>query len=134
MPADPSGAFLEYHEPDIVKILTLLSFFVALSVSEWLSNKIIRAGLIGQIIVGMIYGVPIGNILAIEWQETFLALGYIGLILVIFEGGLTIRIDLLRQSIALSVIAALLGVLTPIALSFALLCAGFGHGAYFRHL
>ena len=133
MPADPSGAFLEYHEPDIVNILTLISFFVVLSVSEWISNKIFRAGLIGQIIVGMIYGVPIANILAVEWQEAFLALGYIGLILIIFEGGLTIRVDLLRQNLLLSVSAALLGVLTPIALSFALLYAGFGHGAHFFH-
>jgi NhaP-type Na+/H+ or K+/H+ antiporter len=86
MPADPSGAFLEYHEPDIVSILTVISFFILLTVSAWLSNKIFRAGLIGQIVVGLIYGVPIANILPVEWQETFLALGYIGLILIIFEG------------------------------------------------
>jgi hypothetical protein len=36
--------------------------------------------------VGLIYGLPIANILAPDWQETFLALGYIGLILIIFEG------------------------------------------------
>ncbi|KAK0641906.1 Cation/H+ exchanger [Cercophora newfieldiana] len=123
------GAFLEYHEPNITSILTLISFFLFLAIAEWASDKILRAGLIGQIVVGLIYGVPVGNILAIEWQETFLALGYIGLILIIFEGGLTIRLDLLRQNFVLSVVAALLGVLTPIALSFALLYAGFGHGA-----
>ncbi|OIW27102.1 Sodium/hydrogen exchanger [Coniochaeta ligniaria NRRL 30616] len=127
MPADPSGAFLEYHEPDVVSILTLISFFILLAVSEWLSNKIFRAGLIGQIVVGLIYGVPIANILALEWQEAFLALGYVGLILIIFEGGLTIRLDLLRQNLILSILAALLGVLAPISLSFALLYAGFGH-------
>jgi hypothetical protein len=38
-------------------------------------DKVFRAGLIGQIAVGLIYGVPIGNILAREWQEAFLALG-----------------------------------------------------------
>jgi hypothetical protein len=43
-------------------------------------------------------------------------------------GGLTIRLDLIRQNILLSALAALIGVLTPIALSFALLYAGFGHG------
>lgn len=58
-----------------------------------------------------------------------MALGYIGLILIIFEGGLTIRLDLLKQNFILSTVAALMGVLTPIALSFALLYAGFGHGA-----
>ncbi|KAH6631300.1 Cation/H+ exchanger [Chaetomium tenue] len=127
MTADASGGFLAYHEPDIISILTLISFFLFLAIAEWLADKIVRASLIGHIIVGLIYGVPIANILGLDWQATFLALGYIGLILIIFEGGLTIRLDLLRQNLMLSVIAALLGVLTPIALSFALLYAGFHH-------
>jgi NhaP-type Na+/H+ or K+/H+ antiporter len=88
--ADGSGAFLAYHEPSIISILTLISFFFFLAVAEWLADKIIRASLIGHIIVGLIYGVPIGNILALDWQETFLALGYIGLILIIFEGNIII--------------------------------------------
>ncbi|KAK4205004.1 putative Na(+)/H(+) antiporter [Triangularia verruculosa] len=104
---DADGVFLPYHEPG--------------------ADKIFRAGLIGQIIVGLVYGVPLANILQVNWQETFLALGYIGLLLIIFEGGLTIRLDLLRQNFLLSTVAALLGVLTPIALSYALLYAGFGH-------
>ncbi|KAK3991103.1 sodium-hydrogen antiporter [Cladorrhinum sp. PSN332] len=127
--SDDKNAFLAYHEPDIVSILTLISFFLFLGIAEWIADKILRAGLIGQIIVGLIYGVPIANILALDWQETFLALGYIGLILIIFEGGLTIRLDLLLKNFVLSVVAALLGVLTPIVLSFALLHAGFGHTA-----
>ncbi|KAK3323170.1 Cation/H+ exchanger [Cercophora scortea] len=129
MAVGANGDFLEYHEPGIISVLTLISFFVVLAVAEWLSAKIFRAGLIGQIIVGLVYGAPIGNILAWEWQETFLALGYIGLILIIFEGGLTIRLDLLKQNLLLSIIAALVGILAPIALSFALLYAGFGHTA-----
>ncbi|KAK4152966.1 hypothetical protein C8A00DRAFT_15754 [Chaetomidium leptoderma] len=127
MAADASNAFLAYHEPDIVSILTLISFFLFLAIAEWLADKVVRASLIGHIIVGLIYGVPIANILALDWQETFLALGYIGLILIIFEGGLTIRLDLLRQNLLLSIVAALIGILTPIALSFALLNVGFHH-------
>jgi NhaP-type Na+/H+ or K+/H+ antiporter len=65
-----------------------VSFFLFLCVSEWLADKTIGASLIGPIIVGLIYGLPIGNILAPAWQDTFLALGYIGLILIIFEGTL----------------------------------------------
>ncbi|KAK4163348.1 Hsp70 ATPase ssc1 [Cladorrhinum sp. PSN259] len=125
--ADDKNAFLAYHEPDIVSILTLISFFLFLAIAEWVADKVLRAGLIGQIIVGLIYGIPVANILALDWQETFLALGYVGLILIIFEGGLTIRLDLLLRNFMLSVVAALLGVLTPIALSFGLLYAGFGH-------
>lgn len=54
--------------------------------AEWIAGKVIKAGLIGQIIVGLIYGVPIGNILSLDWQTTFVDLGYIGLILIVFEG------------------------------------------------
>lgn len=121
------GDFQAYHEPHVIEILILVSFFLFLALSDWLADKIFRAGLIGQIIVGLVYGVPLANILEINWRETFLALGYVGLLLITFEGGLTIRLDLLRQNFIVSIIAALLGVLTPIALSFALLYAGFGH-------
>jgi hypothetical protein len=54
--------------------------------AEYISAKIIRAGIIGQIAVGIIYGKPLADILEKPWQETFLAVGYIGLILIIFEG------------------------------------------------
>lgn len=70
----------------VIEILILVSFFLFLSFAEWLAGKIVRASLIGQIIVGLLYGVPIANILALDWQTTFLTLGYIGLILIIFEG------------------------------------------------
>ncbi|KAK4666647.1 hypothetical protein QC763_302170 [Podospora pseudopauciseta] len=121
------GGFQAYHQPHVIEILILISFFLFLALSDWLADKIFRAGLVGQIIVGLVYGVPLANILEINWRETFLALGYVGLLLITFEGGLTIRLDLLRQNFILSTIAALFGLLTPIALSFALLYAGFGH-------
>lgn len=105
------SGFLEYHEPNstynrstcfelladscgrtiAVEILVLLSFFFFLALAEWVSDRIFKAGLLGQIIVGVIYGVPVGNIMPIGWQETFVSLGYIGLILIIFEGGLQAR-------------------------------------------
>jgi NhaP-type Na+/H+ or K+/H+ antiporter len=84
--AATAAAFLSYHEPSIIQILVLISFFIFLAFGEWLSNKVFRAGLIGQIIVGLIYGLPLGNVLDIKWQEAFVALGYLGLILIIFEG------------------------------------------------
>lgn len=58
-----------------------------------------------------------------------MALGYIGLILIIFEGGLTIRLDLLKANFFLSVIAAAIGITTPIALCYLILFLGFGYGA-----
>ncbi|KAJ9218081.1 hypothetical protein DTO166G4_472 [Paecilomyces variotii] len=124
-----AGGFLPYHEPSIVKILVLVSFFFFLSLAEWLSAKIIRAGIIGQMAVGIIYGVPLANILDMHWQETFLALGYIGLILIIFQGGLEARLDLLRKNLLLSTLGAATGVCFPIGLSYLLLYLGFGYGA-----
>jgi hypothetical protein len=50
------------------------------------SARIIQAGIIGQIAVGIIYGLPLANILEHHWQDTFRVLGYVGLILIIFEG------------------------------------------------
>ncbi|KAJ5346716.1 hypothetical protein N7541_009198 [Penicillium brevicompactum] len=124
-----AGDFLPYHEPGIVEILILVSFFFFLSLARWVSATAIQAGIIGQIVVGIIYGVPLANILQHNWQETFVSLGYVGLILIIFEGGLGARVDLLKQNFTLSMISAATGVLFPIGISYLLLFLGFGYGA-----
>ncbi|KAJ4336006.1 hypothetical protein N0V87_005727 [Didymella glomerata] len=124
-----TAPFLQYHEPTIVDILILISFFGFLGLAEYISSKAIRAGIIGPIIVGIIYGEPLANILHDVWQETFLYLGYIGLILIIFEGGLTTRMDLLKDNFTLSMLGAATGVIAPISLSYLLLYLGFGYGA-----
>lgn len=124
-----AAGFLQYHEPDIISILVLISFLFSLSCLGWVFNRLIRAGLVGQILLGILYGAPVGNILKAEWQETFLALGYIGLILIIFEGGLTIRLDLLKANFLLSLLAAAVGIITPIAFCYLLLFLGFHYGA-----
>lgn len=36
--------------------------------------------------VGIVFGPPLANILPQDWQQTFLALGYLGLVLIVFEG------------------------------------------------
>ena len=113
----------------VVDILILVSFFTFLGLAEYISSKVIRAGIIGPIVVGIIYGEPLANILHHVWQETFLYLGYIGLILIIFEGGLTTRMDLLKHNFTLSMLGAATGVICPIGLSYLLLYLGFGYGA-----
>ncbi|KAG2413004.1 hypothetical protein HFD88_010563 [Aspergillus terreus] len=123
-----AGGFLAYHEPGIVQILIIISFFFFLSLAEWVSDKVIRAGIIGQIAMGIIYGIPLADILEHTWQETFLALGYVGLILIIFEGGLGVRLDLLKQNFIPSILGAATGVCFPIGLSYLLLYLGYGYG------
>jgi Kef-type K+ transport system membrane component KefB len=113
----------------VISILILISFFTFLSLAETLSTIIIRAGIIGPIVVGIIYGKPLTDILDETWQETFLAIGYVGLILIIFEGGLTTRMDLLKKNFSLSFAAATTGVVVPIGLCYLLLYLGFGFGA-----
>lgn len=160
------AGFLPYHEPGsvcpntspfercsfshwflaVVQILIIVSFFFFLTLAKWVSAKIIQAGIIGQIAVGIIYGMPLADILEHNWQETFLALGYVGLILIIFEGkfffaswltwywchcilgGLGTRVDLLKQNFTLSMVGAATGVCFPIGLSYLLLYLGFGYG------
>ena len=107
----------------------MISFFTFLWISEYVSAKVIRAGIIGPIAVGIIYGEPLANILHHDWAETFLYLGYIGLILIIFEGGLSTRLDLLKANITLSMLGAATGVIFPIAFSYLILFLGFGYGA-----
>ncbi|KAI4956049.1 hypothetical protein J4E91_000259 [Alternaria rosae] len=128
--SNPDAApFLQYHEPEIVEILILVSFFTFLWLAEYVSAKVIRAGILGPIAVGIIYGEPLANILEHDWAETFLYLGYIGLILIIFEGGLSTRLDLLKANFTLSICGAATGVLCPIGFSYLLLYLGFGYGA-----
>ena len=79
--------------------------------------------------VGIVYGTPLANILLIEWQETFLSLGYIGLLSIIFAGGLDTRLDLLKANIFASLTVAATGSMLPIAFSYSLLYLGFGYGA-----
>ncbi|CAP87133.1 Pc24g02250 [Penicillium rubens Wisconsin 54-1255] len=126
-----ANSFLPYHEPGTIDILIVVSFFFFLSLARWVSATAIQAGIIGQIAVGIIYGVPLANILEHHWQETFVTLGYVGLILIIFEGGLGARVDLLKQNFTLSMIGAATGVLFPIGLSYLLLYLGFGYGTTF---
>jgi len=80
------GRELTVHS--VLIILRLISFFISLAGAEWLADKVLRASLIGPIVIGVIYGVPLCNVLLGEWQETFLTLGYLGLLLIIFEGAL----------------------------------------------
>ena len=44
------------------------------------------AGLVGQILIGIAWGMPGGQILDLDAQEIIVQLGYIGLILLVFEG------------------------------------------------
>ena len=78
--------FFPYDEPSVVQILILLSFVYFLNVAGYIGDRLCHAGLVLQIFVRVIYGTPLAAILLPSWEATFLLLGYIGLILIVFEG------------------------------------------------
>jgi Kef-type K+ transport system membrane component KefB len=115
--------YLPYEEPGITTILSLASFLILLNGSRYALDRFLYCGLLGEILVGIIWGLPIGGTgwLSEGMQETIQSFGYLGLIGLVFEGGLSTDISLLRKNVYLSVSIAAVGLLMPIALSFLLL-------------
>lgn len=110
-----------YHEPSILTILIVSSFLLALVSIDFALNSLVYCGLVGQIIVGLAYGTPGGDILGLSFQQTVTDLGYLGLILLVFEGGLSTDIKALRSNALLSFLVALTGISLPIGISFVLI-------------
>jgi Kef-type K+ transport system membrane component KefB len=112
-----------YVEPTIVSLQMLSSFIYLLNVARSLAHRLFYAGLIGEILVGIIYVAPLANILKTEWEQTILDFGYLGLLLLVFEGGLETRLDFLavKSNLFLSSVIGFTGIITPIGLSI-LLC------------
>ncbi|TGO80872.1 hypothetical protein BPOR_1595g00010 [Botrytis porri] len=116
-------AYLSYIEPGLDTILPLSIFIFILNLIRDLLDSFLYCGLIGEIFIGVLSGMPITgtSFLSIEIQETVQYLGYLGLICLVFEGGLITDLHLLRKTIWLTLFAAMIGVLMPMALSFFIL-------------
>jgi Kef-type K+ transport system membrane component KefB len=82
-----------YHEPSTPQLLVLTSYLTLLNIFGWLAQTLLSAGLLGQILIGIIYGTPLAGWLGVSegWEETFVGLGYVGLLLVVFEGEFSSR-------------------------------------------
>lgn len=78
-------ASLPYHEPDIVTILVQSCLLLVLNVVNSVLDKVIYCGLIGQLFIGIAWGIPGGNWLTLEAQHIIQQLGFIGLILLVYE-------------------------------------------------
>ncbi|KAI0676651.1 hypothetical protein C8Q78DRAFT_36827 [Trametes maxima] len=121
------SAALPYEEPSLVSLLVLSSFLYFLNAARVLADHLLYGGVVAEIALGIIYGSPLADILPTGWEATFTVLGYIGLILVVFEGGLSSNLPMLLSNLPLSIVCALTGIGLPIAFSFALLNAAFGY-------
>ena len=79
-------ASLSYHEPAIALLLKQASFLVVLNLVNHVLDSLLYVGLVGQILVGIAWGIPGGRLLSVEFQQVTGQLGYLGLILIVFEG------------------------------------------------
>lgn len=78
--------YLPYHEPDITTILLLSSFVIALNATNSILDAILYCGLVGEVLVGIARGTPGAGWLSQVLENSIVQLGYLGLILLVFEG------------------------------------------------
>jgi Kef-type K+ transport system membrane component KefB len=104
----------------MITLLTQSSFLLCLNVIEFLLDHVIFCGLLGQVLLGIAFGAPGGNILSLEAQQVIVQLGYIGFILLVHEGGLSVSLESLKTNLWLSIGVAFTGIAVPIGLSFVL--------------
>ncbi|KAI0827790.1 hypothetical protein F5Y06DRAFT_308451 [Hypoxylon sp. FL0890] len=90
---------LPYHEPSIIQVLVLSSFLLALNVIDAILDRALYCGLVGQVLIG---GAPGGNLLSPDLLNAVLQLGYLGLILIVFEGGASTFVEAVRRNLVLS--------------------------------
>jgi Kef-type K+ transport system membrane component KefB len=123
--------YLPYEEPGITVLLSLSSFLLLLNGVRYVLDRLLYCGIIGEILIGVIWGLPVGGTawLSQGTQETIQAFGYVGLISLVFEGGLSTDLALLRESAYVSISIATVGLSLPIALSFILLALPFSSSA-----
>lgn len=137
MSASTTTASLPYREPGIVTILIISSFLLVLNAVNYILDRLVYCGLVGQIFVGIAWGAPGADWLSAEVQQAVVQLGYLGLILIVYEGasislnimfsadvnagGLSSDLKALNANLSLSLAVALTGIAAPVGLSFVLL-------------
>lgn len=116
--ATADDAVLPYREPGIVAILVLVSFVLLLNVASHFMDKILYCGLLAQIFVGIAWGPPGGDWLGRDLEHAVVDMGYLGLLLVVYEGGLLTSFKALKDNLPLSTGVAATGIVLPIASSY----------------
>ncbi|EXJ84051.1 hypothetical protein A1O3_04718 [Capronia epimyces CBS 606.96] len=115
-----ADAALPYEEPGIVAILAQASFLLALNVVHSVLDHVVYCGLVGQVLIGMAWGAPGAKMLSRQFEQVATQLGYLGLIAIVFEGGLATSARSIQATLVLSICVALTGIVLPIAFSFSL--------------
>lgn len=76
---------LPHHEPGIVTILIQTSFLLLLNIINAALDRVLYCGLLGQVLIGITWGTPGAKWLPLGAEETIVQLGYLGLILLVYE-------------------------------------------------
>lgn len=120
---------LAYTEPKLTLILTVGGFIVLLNAIGSILDKWIHSGLIGQLILGALLGTPLAHLFPLYIEQSIQVLGYLGLLLLLAEGGMDARLDILfvPSNFFLSLLVGITGIVLPISLSMTLLPKGFGY-------
>ena len=84
-PSSSTSSF-PYTQPTLPELLAVISFLFLLNVLRVAADIAVHAGLVAELFLGMVYGAPLSGILQVQWEATFDILGYLGLVLIIFEG------------------------------------------------
>ncbi|KAH7360618.1 Sodium/hydrogen exchanger family-domain-containing protein [Rhexocercosporidium sp. MPI-PUGE-AT-0058] len=113
-------SFLPYHEPGIVTILIQTSLLLTLNIVNTIFDHLLFCGLLGQVFIGVAWGTPGAKWLPAETEHVIVQLGYLGLILLVYEGGLETNFRSLKANLFLSTAVAITGISFPMALSFTL--------------
>jgi len=111
---------LPFHEPSVTQILIHVSFILLLNIVNHVLDALTYCGLVGQVVLGVFWGTPLGGLLPRATESTVVTLGYLGLILIVYEGGLNTSLRPLVRDLVLSSAVATTGIVLPIALSFLL--------------
>ena len=86
MSSSDNTASLPYHEPGIVTILIIASFLLLLNAINYVLDRIVYCGLVGQIFIGIAWGIPVADWLSADLQHSIVQLVYLGLILIVYGG------------------------------------------------
>lgn len=98
MPTNTSQAALPYEEPSITTILNQAGLLLVLNVVNVCLDKLLYCGLIGQLFIGILWGTPGAKWISSDLEIFVQQLGYLGLIMLVYEG----RFPFLLSSVSLS--------------------------------
>lgn len=78
-----------YEEPTLHVILVLTGLLLLLNGVNKVLDKMLYCGLVGQVFVGVLFGTPGAKLLNDDVESTISNLGYLGLILLVYEGNVS---------------------------------------------